>query len=358
MNTYMARAIELAKRGLGNTNPNPMVGAVVVKEGKIIGEGFHKKFGGPHAEVFAIEDAGSEAEGATVYVTLEPCSHYGKTPPCAELLVKSKIKKCVIGLKDPNPLIAGRGIAILEEAGIEVEVGIMQEEIQKMNRVFLHQIQKKEPFFYLKTAITLDGKIALANGDSKWISNSLSREFVQELRTEFMGIMVGVNTLNNDNPSLTARREKGVDPLRIVIDPYLNTNLDSNFVAYAQKDDLSLIITSEDEREKAQRYSDLGVRFIFFEGRVFDPVKIKKKLYMMGVDSVLVEGGSGVISSFIKADAIDAGTIFIAPKIVGNSEAIPLIDGLNPEKMSEAALLTNVEYEVFGDNVAMHFRKE
>lgn len=358
MKEYMLEAISLAKKGIGKVNPNPLVGAIVVKDGKIVGRGYHKEYGGPHAEVFAIQEAGALAEGATIYVTLEPCSHYGKTPPCAELLVKSKIKKCVIGIKDPNPLVAGRGIRILEENGIEVEVGLLEEEIKKMNRVFLHYITKKTPFFYLKTAITLDGKIALANGESKWISNEFARNYVQNLRNEFMGIMLGINTVNKDNPSLDARIENGLDPYRIVIDPFLEIKKDSKFLEKSKLDEKSIIITSASEKDKIKEFEEYKVKFICLEDRDFKIANIKEELYKLGIDSVLVEGGRKLISILFKENAIDQGTIFIAPKITGDKNAISLVEGRSIEKLEDSILLKNPKYEIFGDNIALHFGGE
>jgi len=241
---YMELALELAALGEGNVNPNPMVGAVVVKAGEIIGKGYHKKYGGPHAEVFALEDAGKGAEGATIYVTLEPCSHYGKTPPCAEKIIKMGIKRCVIATLDPNPLVAGKGVKLLKEAGIEVEIDVLKEKTLKQNIVFFKYIEKKIPYLFLKCAITLDGKIATESGDSKWISNEIAREKVQKLRHKYMGIMIGINTLLGDNPRLNARIEGGNNPYRIVVDPNLKTPKDSNFIRN-NSDNKSIIITSK-----------------------------------------------------------------------------------------------------------------
>lgn len=355
MKKYMEEAIRLAKLGIGKVNPNPMVGALVVKNDEIVGRGYHKQYGGPHAEVFAIREAGEKAEGAVVYVTLEPCSHYGKTPPCVELLVKSKIKKCIIGLKDPNPLVSGKGIEILEKNGIEVEVGLLEDKIKKLNRVFLHYINNKSPYFYLKSAITLDGKLAASNGNSKWISNNSARTYVQHLRNEFMGVMVGKNTLLNDNPRLTARIENGENPYRIVIDPYLQLNIDSHFVELSKKDFKSIVITSKEEIEKAKELKKYNMIFIFLPGRIFSPEDIKKKLYESGIDSVLLEGGGELISCFMKSEAIDAGTIFIAPKITGDSSALPFISGRKIESINESIKLKNISYEIFDDNIALHF---
>ena len=254
---YMERALELAALGEGKVNPNPMVGAVVVKDGKIVGEGYHKKYGGPHAEVFALEEAGIKAEGATIYVTLEPCSHYGKTPPCAKKIIDMGIKRCIIASLDPNPLVSGRGIKMMTDAGIEVVTGIMEKEALELNRVFMKYISTKVPYLFLKCGITLDGKIASRTGNSKWITNELAREKVQKLRNKYMGIMVGINTVIKDDPSLTARIENGRNPYRIVIDPNLDIPLESKFVNF--QDGKSIVITSENNREK-EKVSELEER--------------------------------------------------------------------------------------------------
>ena len=221
-----------------------MVGAVVVKNGEVIGRGYHKFFGDPHAEVYALEDAGKEAEGAAIYVTLEPCSHYGKTPPCAKKIIDMGIKKCFIGSSDPNPKVAGRGVAMLKEAGIEVVENVLKEECDEINQVFFKYIKTKIPYLFVKCGITLDGKIALSNGISKWITNSIAREKVQYYRNKFMGIMVGINTVLTDNPSLTARIENGVNPFRIIVDPHLKINEDCKVVKN-NEDEKTVIITSQ-----------------------------------------------------------------------------------------------------------------
>ncbi len=225
---FMLRALDLAKKGRGFVNPNPMVGAVLVKNGKIIGEGYHTAFGKPHAEVEALQNATKNVAGATAYITLEPCSHYGKTPPCAVALIEAKIKTAVIAMLDPNPLVSGRGVQLLEEAGIEVIVGVEEDKAKEFNKVFLKYITSKTPYVLLKTAMTLDGKIATQTGDSRWISSEISREKVHKLRHELMGIMVGINTVLQDNPSLDCRLEGSVrQPVKIIVDSLLRTPLNA-----------------------------------------------------------------------------------------------------------------------------------
>ena len=353
---YMDLALELAEKGRGYVNPNPMVGAVVVKDGEIVGKGWHKFYGGPHAEVYALDEAGAKAEGATIYVTLEPCSHFGKTPPCAEKIKKMKIKKCVIACLDPNPIVAGRGKKILEEAGIEVVVGVREKEAKELNKVFMKYITEKNPYLFLKCAITLDGKIATNERDSKWITNEKSREKVQFLRHEYMGIMVGINTLINDNPRLTARIENGINPFRIVVDPHLCTPLESNFVNMAD-DNKSIIITSK-ENEKNDKIKELenkNVKIIYMEGFDFSVDKILKKIGELKIDSVLLEGGSYLISKAFKENRIDGGEIFIAPKILGGG--LPFINGFDFKEIKDCFHLENVKFNVYDDNISVEFHK-
>lgn len=355
---YMETALELASRGEGSVNPNPMVGAVVVKNGMVVGKGYHKYYGGPHAEVYALNEAGSECRGATIYVTLEPCSHYGKTPPCAEKIIEMGIKKCVIACLDPNPLVAGRGVKLLEEAGIEVEVGLMKKEAMDLNRVFMKYITKEKPFLFLKCAITLDGKIAARTGSSKWITNEISREKVQRLRHRFMGIMVGANTLLMDNPRLTARVEGGRDPFRIVIDPKLVIPLDSNFAMI--KDGKSIVVTSEKNRnsEKISILEKNGVRIAWLPGEEFKMNDILEKIGEFKIDSVLLEGGSYLISKAFEEEAIDGGEIFIAPKILGDQEGVPFIKGFSFDSIEEAFELKNVKFNQYGNNISVEFYRD
>lgn len=353
---YMDLALELAEKGRGYVNPNPMVGAVVIKDGEIVGKGWHKFYGGPHAEVYALDEAGAKAEGATIYVTLEPCSHFGKTPPCAEKIKKMKIKKCVIACLDPNPIVAGRGKKILEEAGIEVVVGVREKEAKELNKVFMKYITEKNPYLFLKCAITLDGKIATNERDSKWITNEKAREKVQFLRHEYMSIMVGINTLINDNPRLTARIENGINPFRIVVDPHLCTPLESNFVNMAD-DNKSIIITSK-ENEKNDKIKELenkNVKIIYMEGFDFSVDKILKKIGELKIDSVLLEGGSYLISKAFKENRIDGGEIFIAPKILGGG--LPFIDGFDFKEIKDCFHLQNVKFNVYDDNISVEFHK-
>lgn len=352
---YMARALELAALGEGAVNPNPLVGAVVVKNNKVIGEGYHKKYGGPHAEVFALEMAGEEARGADIYVTLEPCSHYGKTPPCAKKIIEMGIKRCIVASLDPNPLVSGRGIKMLQEAGIEVITGVMDKEAKELNRVFMKYISEKISYLFLKCGITLDGKIATKTGNSKWITNELAREKVQKLRNKYMGIMVGINTVIKDDPSLTARIENGRDPYRIVIDPNLDISLESKFVNF--QDGKSIVITSESnrEKEKVSELEERKVKLVYLEGTDFKISDILKKTGELGIDGILLEGGSYLISKAFEEKAIDGGEIFIAPKILGDEKAISFVKGFSVENIADGFELENVKINSYGNNVSMEF---
>ena len=368
---YMRMAIELAKKGEGAVNPNPLVGAVVVKDGKVVGKGYHRFFGGSHAEVYALEEAGKEACGATIYVTLEPCSHYGKTPPCAKKIIDMGIKKCFVGSSDPNPQVAGKGVAMLKKAGIEVVENVLKDECDKLNQVFFKYIKTKIPYLFLKCAITLDGKIATKTGNSKWITNEIAREKVQFYRNKFMGIMVGINTVVLDNPSLTARIQNGVNPFRVVVDPHLK--IDENCkVVKNNEDEKTVIITSQKNQfvENSENINDKDfeikmkqkrlsqnnkVKFIFLDKEKFSFKEMLEEIGKMGIDSVLLEGGESLISLAFKEEVIDAGEIFVANKILGDKNAKPFISGFSKDKMEEAILLNNVKNNIYGENVGMKF---
>lgn len=353
---YMELALELAKKGEGKVNPNPLVGAVVVKDGKIIGQGYHKEYGGPHAEVFALREAGSEAKGADIYVTLEPCSHYGKTPPCADRIIEAGIKRCIIATKDPNPLVSGRGIEKMEKAGIKVIDGLLEKESRGINDVFMKFIENKEPFVFLKSAITLDGKIATKTGDSKWITNEKARNEVHKLRNRFMGIMVGIGTVLADNPNLTARIENGVNPYRIIIDPNLKTPLDANIIK--NNEDKKTIICINKENQKSEKYIEMkekNVTFLEFQGSKFKMKEVLGKIGELNIDSILVEGGAEVISNVIKENLVDSGVIFIAPKILGDSSAKSFVNGFDITKITDGRVLEVKEIKTYGDNIGIWF---
>jgi diaminohydroxyphosphoribosylaminopyrimidine deaminase/5-amino-6-(5-phosphoribosylamino)uracil reductase len=354
---YMQRAYNLAKKGIGRVNPNPLVGAVIVRDDKIIGEGFHEFFGGPHAEVNAFRSARENVEGATMYVTLEPCSHYGKTPPCAEAIVKNKIAKVVIGMLDPNPLVAGKGVKILEENGIEVEYGFLCEELSEMNRVFLKYIQNREPYVVLKTAMTLDGKIASYTGDSRWVSNQLSRYRVHELRNELSAIMVGVNTVIADDPMLTTRLEgkKGRNPIRIVVDSKARIPLQSKILNSTDEAKTIVALTDQADAEKIKQIESLGNMVLILKsrnGRV-DLVDLMGKLGGEGIDGILLEGGASLNFSALESGIVDEVISFIAPKIIGGANAKSPVGGQGIELMKDAIELEDIELCQLGNDLMM-----
>lgn len=352
---YMKRALTLALNGVGKTSPNPLVGAVVVKNGKIIGEGYHEYYGGPHAEVNAIKNATENVEGATIYVTLEPCSHYGKTPPCAELIVKEKLSKVVISIVDPNPKVAGKGIKILQENNIKVVTGVLESEARKINEIFLKYIQEKKPFCILKSAMTMDGKIATCTGESKWITNEKSRYYVHELRNMVSGILVGVNTVIKDNPSLTTRlNNEGNDSIRIIVDSSLRIPLNSKILNINSSKRTIIATTEKADKSKLKALSNMkNIQIIITpakESKV-DLIYLFDWLGNEGIDSVLVEGGSELNFSVLNEGLVDKVITFIAPKILGGKNSISPVGGSGFEKLKDAAVLKDITIRTFDDDI-------
>ena len=321
---YMKRALTLAKKGLGKTYPNPAVGCVIVKNNVIVGEGWHKRAGGHHAEIHALEMAGTEAQGADVYVTLEPCSHTGKTPPCSEALIRAGVKRVVAGMSDPNPQVNGGGLRALRQAGIETLCGVLENECRAINLPFLKHITTGLPFVTYKCAMTLDGKIACVTGDSRWISCAASRKIVHRMRAESNAIMVGVDTIIADNPRLTVRHVKGPDPLRIIVDSRLRT---PESVAALSKTLAkgTVIATTETNPGVHARYLKTGARILVcssVNGRV-NLQDLWNKLGGLGIQSILLEGGCHLAGEALKQGLIDKCVFFYAPKVVGS-------DGFSP----------------------------
>ena len=354
---YMSLAIKEACKGIGKVNPNPYVGAVVVKNGRVLSKGYHAFYGGAHAEVNAIMGLDEESlNGATLYVTLEPCSHFGKTPPCTDLIIKSKIKRCVIGCLDPNSLVAGEGIKKLKEAGIEVIVGVLERECKELNQIFFKYITTGMPYIFLKCAITLDGKIATRNYSSKWITNEKAREKVQRYREIFSGVLVGANTIKYDNSNL--RTFSGRTPYRIILDRDLEIDIKSNVVL--NNEDSKTVVVTLKKNKKYSKYYELekmGIKFILSDEET-TLNQILREIAKLGIDSILVEGGAKVLSQFFKEDIYDGGEIFIAPKIIGDDEAIPFVSGFSPLDIDEAIKLKNIVINSYGDNVGFLFFKE
>lgn len=343
---YMRRAIELAERGVGFTNPNPMVGAVIVKGGKVIGEGWHERCGEWHAERNAFRNCTVPAEGATMYVTLEPCCHYGKTPPCTEAIIEHGIARVVVGMEDPNPLVAGKGIALLREAGIEVVCGVEEEALREQNRVFLKYISTKLPWVAMKTAMTLDGKIATRTGDSKWITGAEARAYVHELRHRFMAILVGIGTAVADDPLLNCRIEGcGVrQPIRVVVDSNARLSLDSQLVKTAGEYRTIVAHTCFAPEERVKALREIGVEMLLCKEKegLVDVRNLLELLGQSGIDSILLEGGGSLNYTFLSEGLADELYAFIAPKIVGGMNAKTPVEGAGMEKMADAI---NLELE-------------
>ena len=343
---YMRRAMELAERGVGFTNPNPMVGAVIVKGGKVIGEGWHERCGEWHAERNAFKNCTAPVEGATMYVTLEPCCHYGKTPPCTEAIIEHGIARVVVGMEDPNPLVAGKGIALLREAGIEVVCGVEEEALREQNRVFLKYISTKLPWVAMKTAMTLDGKIATRTGDSKWITGAEARAYVHELRHRFMAIVVGIGTAVADDPLLNCRIEgRGVrQPIRVVVDSNARLSLDSQLVKTAGEYRTIVAHTrfAPEERVKALREAGVEMSLCKEKEGLVDVRNLLELLGQSGIDSILLEGGGSLNYTFLAEGLVDELYAFIAPKIVGGMNAKTPVEGAGMEKMADAI---NLELE-------------
>ncbi len=351
----MSRAIELAKKGWGRTNPNPLVGAVIVKDERIIAEGFHEVIGGAHAEVSAFKNAVEDVAGGTLYVNLEPCSHYGRTPPCAKAIIEAKIKKVVVAMIDPNPKVSGRGVQMLRDAGIEVEVGVLEDEAKKLNEIFINYVVNKKPFVILKTAMTIDGKIASVSGDSKWVTSEASRGYVHIIRDRVASIMVGINTIVKDNPMLTTRLNDkvGTDPIRIVVDSKGIIPEDSRVLNSDSKAVVVLATTSNILKEKEMYLIDKGVKIIKADGadgRV-DLVKLTEELYKLEIDSILLEGGGNLNAAALEAGIVDKAMFFIAPKILGGKEAVTPVEGRGINLMSDAVKLKDVSVSRYGEDI-------
>ena len=353
---YMRRALELAKLGEGYTSPNPMVGCVVVKDGRIISEGYHECYGEYHAERNALTRCTEDTEGADLYVTLEPCCHYGKTPPCTEIIIEKKIGRVFVGSMDSNPLVAGKGVQILRDHGIEVETGILEEECKKLNEVFYHYIQKKTPFVVMKYAMTLDGKIACATGDSKWVTGEEARRQVHEMRGRYKGIMAGIGTVLADDPMLNCRVKGGVDPIRIICDSQLRIPMESQIVRTASE--IPTIVAcehteleSEKKQKKAEALREAGIQIIPTKGA--HGVNLSELMKILGeqkIDSILLEGGGTLNASALEDGIVNKVYAYIAGKIIGGMDARSPVEGIGVEKMKDAIQLTNIEITRIGDD--------
>jgi diaminohydroxyphosphoribosylaminopyrimidine deaminase/5-amino-6-(5-phosphoribosylamino)uracil reductase len=343
----MQRCLQLARRALGRTSPNPLVGAVIVKNGQIVGEGFHPRAGEPHAEVFALKAAAEKARGATIYVSLEPCNHYGRTPPCSEALIAAGVSKVVVGMVDPNPLVAGGGIARLRAAGIEVLVGVEEAACQQLNEGFIHRILHKRPLGILKYAMTLDGKIATNSGHSAWITNPDARSEVHQLRAACDAVIVGGNTVRQDNPYLTTHQQEGHNPLRVVMSRSLN--LPENARLWEVVEAPTLVLTQVGSSPDFQKMLlNKGVEVQEFP--LLTPDHVMAHLYERGFCSVLWECGGTLAASAIAQNAVQKILAFIAPKIIGGTHAPTPVGDLGFTSMTEALSLERVHWRVVGSD--------
>ena len=350
-------AIKLAKKGEGKVNPNPLVGAVIVKEGKVIGKGYHREYGKEHAEVNAFKSLREDAIGATLYVTLEPCSHYGKTPPCINKIIENKIAKVVIGCVDPNSLVSGRGIKKLQEAGIEVVTGVLEEECKGINEVFMKYITTKKPFVMLKGAMTLDGKICTASGESKCITSEKSRKDVHNLRNRFKGIMVGINTVIADDPQLTCRINGGRNPIRIIVDTNLRVPLNAKVLDTSTG--RTIIATSESSsEEKIEILKKKGVEILKLptKDEGIDLEKLMIALGKLDIDGILLEGGGTLAYSALEAGIVHKVRLYIAPKIIGGREAKTVIEGAGCKGLKDAFLLKDITLDRIDEDIVVEGR--
>ena len=368
---YMRRAIELAKKGSGHVNPNPLVGAVIVRDGEIIGEGYHECYGQLHAERNAIANAkkrGNSLEGSTIYVTLEPCCHYGKTPPCTEAIIEEKIARVVVGSDDPNPLVSGKGFQMLREKGIEVIPHFLKEKCDAMNHVFFHYIRTGTPYVAMKYAMTMDGKIACYTGDSKWVTGEESRAHVQTLRNHYKGIMAGIGTVLADDPMLNCRIEGGRDPIRIIADSHLRIPMDSQLVRTAGQQPLIVACLPDADEEKAAQLQEKGVEVLRIPGvttaditeeqkEVISLPVLMKELGARKIDGILLEGGGQLNESALQAGIVDRIYCYIAPKIFGGAQAKTPVEGQGLTRAADAWQFNRIGMQEFEQDILLEYEK-
>lgn len=358
--TYIQLTLEIAKRGSGFVSPNPMVGCVITKNNKIIGAGYHQKYGENHAEINAINSAVEPLEGSTLYVNLEPCSHYGHTPPCVDKIIESKIKRVVIGTLDVNPLVSGSGVKKLKKAGIEVKVGILEKECTELNKFFFKYITKKNPYVTLKIAQTIDGKIADESNYSQWITSSEARKLVHSFRSEYDAVLVGRRTAEIDNPLLTVRLTEGRNPWRVVLDSDLKLSPDLKLFE-KNADGKTILFTSKEsisKKNKIKKLSELGVRVIFVKKNGNGKLNLKsvlKELANLEITSVLVEGGSEIFSSFLKQNLFDDILMFISPKLLGSG--VGAFDWIRINDLRKAFRFRIKHSEIVGDDILLELTK-
>lgn len=331
---FMARALRLAQKGAGLVSPNPMVGAVIVQDGEIISEGWHERFGGAHAEILALERARGPVAGSTLYVTLEPCSHFGKTPPCVDRIRRAGFVRAVIGMKDPNPLVLGRGIKTLEESGIETVVGVLEKECAALNEKFLKFITTGKPFVTLKMAQTMDGRIAARTGDSKWITSLSSRKLAHRERALHDGIMVGIGTVLQDDPELTVRLARGLNPMRIIVDSRLRIPLNAKVLQEQGKARTIVACSLRRDEEKSENLRAMGIEVVTTGAERVDLNELLVLLGKKNISSIMVEGGAGLFTSFLRENIADRLLACIAPIISG--KGIEAVGDLGTKKIADS----------------------
>lgn len=347
---YMKSCLRLASKAEGRTSPNPMVGAVVVKGGRIIAGDFHKKAGAPHAEALALKKAGSAAQGAMLYVSLEPCCHTEKrTPPCTRAIIDSGIKRVVIAMLDPNPKVSGRGVTELRQAGIDVEVGVLENEARALNEAYIKYITQGKPFVIMKIAMTMDGKIATPEGKSKWITSEKARLLVHKLRSRVDAILTAIGTVKADDPELTVRigaSESHFHPIRVVIDPELEIPLNAQIL---KTPPLTIIVTKR-ENNKAKNLEKSGIKVIKYKGKL-ELNWLMEELARMGVMSILIEGGSSLTAHALKDGIVDRVMFFIAPKIIGGKDSYPAVGGKTFRGLNEAYIIKDMKIRQVGEDI-------
>lgn len=342
----MRRALELAGKAAGRTSPNPMVGAVIVKNDRVIAEGYHRKAGRPHGEIEALRKAGKLTRGAQMFVNLEPCCHQGRTPPCTDAIVESGIKEVFVGMRDPNPLVAGKGIRQLKRAGITVHSGLLKSECRCLNEVFVKYIQTGKPFVTLKSALSLDGKIATSTGDSQWITGPEAREQVHRMRDQVDAILVGARTVLKDNPRLTTRLKKGKgrNPARVILDAKAEIPLKARVFHHANRERVVYVTTSKASAIRMNRLKDRGVKVnvISNKNSHISLIKLIELLGEMEIASVLLEGGSGITASALKEGIVDKVVLFLAPLIIGGESAPGVVGGPGIKSLKQALPIKNL----------------
>jgi diaminohydroxyphosphoribosylaminopyrimidine deaminase/5-amino-6-(5-phosphoribosylamino)uracil reductase len=352
---FMREALRQARKGMGQTSPNPTVGAVIVRNGKVLSTGYHREAGLPHAEVEALNKLGAKATGDTLYVTLEPCNHYGRTPPCTEAIVSSGIKRVVVGMKDPNPGVSGGGCEFLRDNGIQVKAGVLETECRQINEAFLKFVTSRRPFVIVKSALTLDGWTATATGHSQWITNDKSRQFVHRLRDQVDGVMVGVRTVLADDPLLTVRlrRGRGRNPLRIVVDTHLRTPVNARILHQDSSSNTLIAVSADVPAEERRRFQREGVSILTCptRGEMIDLGALMDILGTMSVTSLLVEGGASIIGSMLRERLIDKFFIFNSTKILGGDDGIPMAAGPGPKRIDQCLALKDIQTRRFGNDI-------